>query len=864
MRRHKTSRLEEQSWKFLFSVIVSISVLSLLILILMGAGLTGFVVTNPQPPSNVSVSLDSSSYPERTVITGDVFIQLDGPLEQTTQYYTSIGGNQTSLSLLEALDRQNIPYLLTEPTPQVETVASSTTLVYSGRGEQTFLFRLPKTIQVQQLAMNVHGRSEGGSFPSFPKIDANRDGQYEWEYVGNFIDFNSTFTLPEGLREQQENRVSVNEQNVYYCELITLPRSKDFLVSAKYQSLLPESGADLEIILFSATGSGQSWTGTGGTNACDLDESYTSAPEYRTCALSLSYVAQGNYFVCMHNAGLNLAPDTYYEFSRDLDSNSGYRCGAISNGRTTCTSQQGDYFIKVQPASYDGVLDRQVQLAEGAPTPLLPAKLNEQLQTCTAYGDFCYILLEMVSETQGSLYLDSLDITYSDQGSIVHERNFYTLSSNSPILYSIAGRDLTQENYTLVLPLELLDLAAPVLSSQQQTRNYTLEVGLTPGPSVQTLLTVFRTNATVNTTLTGNFTDDVTFYKQLFTSMLQDHEEILTLGNYKTKLENVLESLSSYVTLSRGSQNDSNTSLLQLEDDIMDAIAFLPQYIASLGSASFTPSVSSSDFTDDLVYAQQRDENTKLQLAYLQQQYAPAVNAESLEVVLFNGQKQTFTVIEHSTFASISAGKMATIFPSALATSLNGVSFTENPRTTASTSPLTVRWDLGSLPSTMKYVVKGNLLSSVDDLRVLFIPEQIPQQTEQPRTTCGDKVCSVLVSGGQKIYLEDSDSCPVDCGGTGGSWTWIIALLLFVVLAYYYFGGMYTGPGNFKEVLQRMKKSNKPSNKLFTSASDESNLKTYVQNALKKGVSQKELSETLLNRGWTKPQVDSIMKQAKP
>src|SRR3989338_11540561 len=153
----------------------------------------------------------------------------------------------------------------------------------------------------------------------------------------------------------------------------------------------------------------------------------------------------------------------------------------------------------------------------------------------------------MVSETQGSLYLDSLDITYSDQGSIVHERNFYTLSSNSPILYSIAGRDLTQENYTLVLPLELLDLAAPVLTSQQQTRNYTLEVGLTPGPSVQKSIVVVRNNiTTTNTTLTGNFTDDVAFYQQLFTSMLQEHEEILTLGNYKTKLENVLESLSSY------------------------------------------------------------------------------------------------------------------------------------------------------------------------------------------------------------------------------------------------------------------------------------------------------------------------------
>jgi len=58
----------------------------------------------------------------------------------------------------------------------------------------------------------------------------------------------------------------------------------------------------------------------------------------------------------------------------------------------------------------------------------------------------------------------------------------------------------------------------------------------------------------------------------------------------------------------------------------------------------------------------------------------------------------------------------------------------------------------------------------------------------------------VLVSGGQKIYLEDADSCPADCGGTGTSWTWIIAILLLCIICYYYFGGMYQGPGNFQDL----------------------------------------------------------------
>ena len=94
---------------------------------------------------------------------------------------------------------------------------------------------------------------------------------------------------------------------------------------------------------------------------------------------------------------------------------------------------------------------------------------------------------------------------------------------------------------------------------------------------------------------------------------------------------------------------------------------------------------------------------------------------------------------------------------------------------------------------------------------------------------------------------------------------WMIALLLIGVVCYYYFSGMYQGPWNFQDVLQRFKKGggNKStsSGKLFTSASEEANLRSYVQNALNKGVAKGTIVDTLLNRGWTKQQIDAIMRQ---
>lgn len=862
MRRLKVRGTQQQSWGFLFGIVVSVALFSLLVLILMGAGLTGFAPVELRVPSMLNITLDFPFFPEQTVVEGDVEVQIDGPWDSQTRYYGRLDDTRKEMRVVQALDAEQIPYTLAAATPKIESASPSTTLVYTDRGSQQFIFRLSKSTVIQNIGMSIHGLAQDGSYPSFLKLDANRDGQYEWEYVGDFLEFNETFLLPAGLKENQENTVTIDEKNAYYCELFTLPRGKDFLVSAKYGVLNP--GGDLEVVLFSASGSGDTIKGLGGTEACDLDDNVGPVPAYHSCPLKTSFVVRGQQLLCLHNANTISQPTNLYEVSRDLDKNSGHRCGPILNGQTSCVAQQGDFFIKVQAAAYTGVLDKRVLLPEGAPETLLSAKLNEQLKTCSAFDNYCFLVLEMLSETKGTLYLDALDIVYSDQQTLVHEKNFYTVSFLTPPIITLAGKDLLKENVTLTLPLELLQLTTPVLKAKYTSKNLTLEAGLSPGPSARTVVEVVRENMTGgNATFTGNFSEDVAFYKQLFTQLLGEYEPILTFGGYKDRMETALLDLNQYSVASRS--GDSNLSLKQLEDDLLTQIKTLPQYVASLGSSSFTPSLSASDLQDEFVYPQQRSEKSKQQLAYLQQQYAPLITVETLEIVLFNKQQQLFTLIEHSTSAPFSAGKMLALFPSSFGSSLSTISFTKNPDATLRTSPLTVSWDIGSLSGTMQYIVKGNLLSAADDLRVIFIPEQIPEQVEEPRARCGDGLCSVLVSDSQKIYLEDAESCPVDCGGGGASWTWIGILLLVVVLLLYYFGGLYKGPWNIQDVLQRLKKGGgTPRSRLFSSATDEQNLRAYVQNTLKKGISVKGVTETLLNRGWTKQQIDAVLKQAKP
>ncbi|MBI4680737.1 MAG: hypothetical protein HY753_05925, partial [Nitrospirae bacterium] len=101
----------------LFGVVVSITALSLLVLILMGMGITGFVVVNPIDPTSINFTLSEASYPEQSPVLGDVFVTFDGPVNPQTEYYATLNNNRYSARLTPALNNSNISYQLSSTTP---------------------------------------------------------------------------------------------------------------------------------------------------------------------------------------------------------------------------------------------------------------------------------------------------------------------------------------------------------------------------------------------------------------------------------------------------------------------------------------------------------------------------------------------------------------------------------------------------------------------------------------------------------------------------------------------------------------------------------------------------------------------------
>ena len=80
-----------------------------------------------------------------------------------------------------------------------------------------------------------------------------------------------------------------------------------------------------------------------------------------------------------------------------------------------------------------------------------------------------------------------------------------------------------------------------------------------------------------------------------------------------------------------------------------------------------------------------------------------------------------------------------------------------------------------------------------------------------------------------------------------------------MVLGLFYIN-FYKGPGNFKDLTNKvsLKLFNK---RLFVTEKDRINLKNYVNKALTQGFREDQIRKVLLQKGWTKKQIDIIFKE---
>jgi hypothetical protein len=133
------------------------------------------------------------------------------------------------------------------------------------------------------------------------------------------------------------------------------------------------------------------------------------------------------------------------------------------------------------------------------------------------------------------------------------------------------------------------------------------------------------------------------------------------------------------------------------------------------------------------------------------------------------------------------------------------------------------------------------------NIKTLIVPKKLPTPEIPQEYECGDGVCS--------RPDEDETKCPEDCESAMKiPWMWIGIILAALILGilYIYF---YKGKGSIGDIRKKLSP--------FRTEKDLENVKTYIRGQLDKKVKKSEISKALLEKGWTKEQVEYAFEDIK-
>ncbi len=834
-------------------------------------------------PMGIELELFEDVVDEGGVVDGEITLNITDPFDPGQLLVASLRSFDAQRLLTDIFASEGITYALSQGTFSVMNPADSATLVFPRGGVQYVFFQLPKNSIVQDVDMNIHGLAHNGSYPQFPSIDVGLDGDVEWSYVGNLMGYGS-FVLPSDLQEQEQGgSAGLSDREVYYCEKISLPRARDFMVSVKHKRVV--SGGNVSAVILSVNQAGSTVQGQGGADSCDLPEG-GSGFGYTSCEVHVPYFIEGERLICVYNAWATPsgAPSpTFAEVQMDAGvpatGGKAYVCGALNqNGVTTCAVNDKDFFIKVQAGNYSGYLQQQVPFEEGLTEFDIVDALSDSLQTCS--GQQCIIPLKMTSQSAGVLYVDTLRVRYgtSAGGSFTYGL-FYEGSSSGGLVNKVNNKDLTQMDAVVTLPLYVLSVRAPAVNN---TVNATLKVGVHGGPSANMTVMIMNLLAQQQ-----NLGDVLRAYKNVLSSVATVHPALLTVLGYKDDVDKGIADVNSFLTQylalngSTQSQAAKDAIIFNLTTKTNALIDDLPRSFAIRKTVTdlIVPGV--SDLTDEVVLSNQRDQESKDKLAVFQGQVTVEGKAEYYILEFFDGGEERGTLVSKKVTSGAANAYVVDVLPGVR---VDTVKFSDQPEVVQQSGPGIVRW-LRTSGGTFEYqyALQGDKASSLKDFKTLVIPQVVPDLTRpitpQVSYTCGDGVCAFLETDAGTIPLEDALTCPQDCRREYPLTSWIVALL--VILAIIWYLNFYHGKFNYEELTGKLHLKKKPlvsskplfggffapkeqvERKLFISSADERNVIGYVENALRKGFSKSKISDALLAKGWTREQVEYAFEKAK-
>jgi len=787
------------------------------------------------------------------VIEVDFEINVSGPLFNDLKIEGEIDDQKSTIKLIDIFDYEDIDYEMSETNYKILDSTDVLNLVFKNAGKQQVNLLLSGTDDVvESFDMKIVGFESSGSYPKLPSIDID-GGDSEWKFLGFFEGYSGKFSKPEGLKDYGGSSVYIDDNELYYCEIINLSEGKDFMVYTNVAN--GSSYGNLEAYIFSYDELGDELTAYGGDASCGFTD-IKSDFNYYNCSINLDYSLVGENLVCVHNTKSKSGSTVHYYLKKDSSSESGYTCVGDS-GVFNCGKSLGDFFIKVKSGEYSTELKGIASIDDWivGTKEYFIEKLNDAVSNCIPVDGGCLVVFDVESESAGIVSLQEMSLVYTAGSGEKTETNlFYSVETIPGYVTEVDGINLS-DGIVITAGTESLFLLAPNVT---KVKNYTLDLDLVSGPSDDVIIQIHPLVGVPEGDLQLLLTK-VSGYLDLLNLEKSEYGDVLEAVGMGGKVNDAITTLNGYyaqaiaLNTSNKTNEEIDSEVYNMSYDVLKLIKDLPESISIISEGSEVILVEPGDVTLDMVVQSEKNEDNRMQVYYEQNKFTVNAEAKYFEVEYFDNSKEKKSFVKKTLSGSGSGLVVFEVIPNSV---VDSVSFKDG-FVNVKKSPVSIyKKEFTSVSGvSFTYYADGNVVPALGELKTIIAPKMIAGYSGDIKPVCGDGVCTVLEIGGELVELEDSVTCPEDCAKKI-NWSSIIIVVLIGVL-------VIIAVSVYMKYFSRKKAVIKGENKkksLFSSGDDERKLKEYVKNAIKNGMTRGKITSNLLKRGWKREQVDSIFK----
>lgn len=793
------------------------------------------------PEPNMTIELSKTQYTKGEVLQGKIKLKLTNNTLPDSMLTLRVPGNPIQRPLVSLLSNSSVNFTIINGSYEGVNPSSTKTLQIIDGEKKKLGVSLPAYSEIKSFDMLVSGPADNQL--KNPQMDIGADGIIEWYYLGNLISWNTQSSKPLNLNEMSGEKIFLNNPNTIYCQKINLSFGKDFNVSVSYKSL--GKATDLKAVIYSIAG-GDAGFPQGGDDNCDLPESINAG--YHSCAspIHLNSAEKGDHLVCVYyNGDVN---ENAYEIDADTNTQSSTSYVCQKEDPIYCDPAPfSNYFIKVYGASYSQTINSGVNFGEwslgvNASLNALRQEIGSDPYLGRCAPGLCLVPIEISGIGSGTLTLGSLAIEY-ESGDVVkvagRKDQLYDVVRKPNKFHTINGIPL-DSNITVEIPLALFNLTAEAPRAMGAvSANGSLQAGFNSQFETSETFTVFFD--AVPATGSRQLIDEA---RNAINALPADEDarsmlEVSGIDAKAKEISALLPSLEAKLV---------SGDTPELQNEVTTAILQLPKEVKVLGSISDIQLIEPNDITNDIAPSDKKEETY-----FLQDDVSITIRIKKYLVTDFSGNAKELALVKKTIKAKKNLNKIdvyETISKNS-ATSLDSVKFQETPKI-VNEDPV-IKWFLQSLSlgqsKVFTYVVEGSV-GGIDDFKSIIVPSGPelcgnrkcdPDEDEdscpgdcKPLSKCGDGVCTQ--------DLEDAKTCPKDCKGKF-PWLYVISggLILISILALFLTKGRKRSP--------------------FKNDEDLKSIIAYIKSAKQKKIKNDDITKGLMQRGWTKEQVDFALEE---